>query len=92
MNAEKGDGSQIGGIKNLVIRIEDQLTRSINLKAIGGGQYRGESKVAFGDASFYLDQNVWQANIPENLKDQKVTFLLDLSDQNQPYMVFFQKQ
>ncbi|MCZ0865977.1 hypothetical protein O0V09_12255 [Dasania sp. GY-19] len=89
--ASAGDGSQIGEQKTLTIRIPDQLTRSLKLHAVGGNQYQGDSKVAYGNATFSLDDYRWKAEIPKEYKYQRMEFLLDLSDAETPYMVFYVK-
>ncbi|WP_026244766.1 hypothetical protein [Dasania marina] len=89
--ATSADGSQVGDLKTLTIRIPDQLTRSLKLRALGGNQYQGDSKVTFGEARFSLDDYRWEAEIPKEHKYKRMEFLLDLSDSENPYMVFYVK-
>lgn len=82
----------IGTKKYLTVRIPDQMTRSITLISQGGNQYLGLSKISSGDASLSLDDFQWSVNIPADVGNDKLSFYLDLSDQEKPYLVFFKDQ
>lgn len=92
VNTENGGGEAKGNKKYMTVRIPGELTRSISMVSEGGDQYRGQSKIAGGDAAISLDKFNWKTSVPASNANKKMTFLLDLSDSAKPYLVFFASQ
>ncbi|MGK0442310.1 MAG: putative nucleic acid-binding Zn-ribbon protein [Pseudohongiellaceae bacterium] len=88
-NKGKGRGNKRS--KSLTIRIGGEPKRSIKLKGLGADQFRGQSRVTAGEATFQLDEGSWKASIPEALSNQKVTFIVDYTNQAKPRIMFFLK-
>lgn len=73
----------------LFIRIEGKPTRQVTFKHLGGNQYRGMSHLYVGNASLSLNDYQWDTVFPDAVVNKKMAFLLDLSEPNTPYLVYF---